>query len=207
MISEGSCDTEDWSNDADHLSLIFSVCDASTSMTRRNHVMLHLNSCPAVSSRSCLFPGCKSSGNVTLHRFPCELPYFEGDFWPNVLEESIKELEKEVEQWKKNTATSETTEGIQADRKNAKKSSASRANKKKPGMPNVANDLFQRLYATMEKHKKLFFVIPLHAGPDINTLPPIMDPDPLLTCDLMDGRWEFSSLLMLVETDVCTLGM
>ena len=26
-----------------------------------------------------------------------ELPYFEGDFWPNVLEESIKELEQEEE--------------------------------------------------------------------------------------------------------------
>jgi len=24
-----------------------------------------------------------------------ELPYFEGDFWPNVLEENIKELEQE----------------------------------------------------------------------------------------------------------------
>jgi len=26
-----------------------------------------------------------------------ELPYFEGDFWPNVLEESIKELDEEEE--------------------------------------------------------------------------------------------------------------
>ena len=41
-----------------------------------------------------------------------ELPYFEGDFWPNVLEESIKELEQEEEERKKeeNTASSETTE-------------------------------------------------------------------------------------------------
>lgn len=31
----------------------------------------------------------------------------------------------------------------------------SRANKKKPGMPNVANDLSQKLYATMEKHKEV----------------------------------------------------
>lgn len=30
-----------------------------------------------------------------------ELPYFEGDFWPNVLEESIKELEQEEEERKK----------------------------------------------------------------------------------------------------------
>ena len=41
-----------------------------------------------------------------------ELPYFEGDFWPNVLEESIKELEQEEEERKKeeNTATCETPE-------------------------------------------------------------------------------------------------
>lgn len=41
-----------------------------------------------------------------------ELPYFEGDFWPNVLEESIKELEQEEEERKKeeSTAASETTE-------------------------------------------------------------------------------------------------
>ncbi|TRY97269.1 hypothetical protein DNTS_020570 [Danionella cerebrum] len=157
-----------------------------------------------------------------------ELPYFEGDFWPNVLEESIKELEQEEEERKKeeNTASSETTEGTQADSKNAKKknnkktnknkSSVSRANKKKPGMPNVANDLSQKLYATMEKHKEVFFVIHLHAGPVINTLPPIMDPDPLLSCDLMDGRdafltlardkhWEFSSLRRCKWSTMCML--
>uniref|UniRef100_A0A3P8WIV3 histone acetyltransferase n=1 Tax=Cynoglossus semilaevis TaxID=244447 RepID=A0A3P8WIV3_CYNSE len=157
-----------------------------------------------------------------------ELPYFEGDFWPNVLEESIKELEQEEEERKKeeNTASCETTEGAQADSKNAKKknnkktnknkSSISRANKKKPGMPNVANDLSQKLYATMEKHKEVFFVIHLHAGPVINTLPPIMDPDPMLTCDLMDGRdafltlardkhWEFSSLRRCKWSTMCML--
>ncbi|XP_078140564.1 CREB binding protein b isoform X2 [Centroberyx gerrardi] len=157
-----------------------------------------------------------------------ELPYFEGDFWPNVLEESIKELEQEEEERKKeeNTASCETPEGAHADSKNAKKknnkktnknkSSVSRANKKKPGMPNVANDLSQKLYATMEKHKEVFFVIHLHAGPVINTLPPIMDPDPMLTCDLMDGRdafltlardkhWEFSSLRRCKWSTMCML--
>uniref|UniRef100_A0A803Y5Q4 histone acetyltransferase n=1 Tax=Meleagris gallopavo TaxID=9103 RepID=A0A803Y5Q4_MELGA len=154
-----------------------------------------------------------------------ELPYFEGDFWPNVLEESIKELEQEEEERKKeeSTAASETTEG---DSKNAKKknnkktnknkSSISRANKKKPSMPNVSNDLSQKLYATMEKHKEVFFVIHLHAGPVINTLPPIVDPDPLLSCDLMDGRdafltlardkhWEFSSLRRSKWSTLCML--
>ena len=38
---------------------------------------------------------------------------------------------------------------------NKNKSSLSRANKKKPGMPNVANDLSQKLYASLEKHKEV----------------------------------------------------
>uniref|UniRef100_A0A8C2I6Z6 histone acetyltransferase n=1 Tax=Cyprinus carpio TaxID=7962 RepID=A0A8C2I6Z6_CYPCA len=157
-----------------------------------------------------------------------ELPYFEGDFWPNVLEESIKELQQEEEERKKeeNTAACETPEGTPGDSKNAKKknnkktnknkSSVSRANKKKPGMPNVANDLSQKLYATMEKHKEVFFVIHLHSGPMVNSLLPIVDPDPLLNCDLMDGRdafltlardkhWEFSSLRRCKWSTMCML--
>uniref|UniRef100_A0A6Q2YMD2 histone acetyltransferase n=1 Tax=Esox lucius TaxID=8010 RepID=A0A6Q2YMD2_ESOLU len=150
-----------------------------------------------------------------------EMPYFEGDFWPNVLEESIKELEQEEEERKK-----EENVGTPGDTKNAKKknnkktnknkSSVSRANKKKPGMPNVANDLSQKLYATLEKHKEVFFVIHLHSPQMANTLPPISDPDPLLTCDLMDGRdafltlardkhWEFSSLRRCKWSTMCML--
>uniref|UniRef100_A0A8C1PY26 histone acetyltransferase n=1 Tax=Cyprinus carpio TaxID=7962 RepID=A0A8C1PY26_CYPCA len=133
-----------------------------------------------------------------------ELPYFEGDFWPNVLEESIKELEQEEEERKReenSTSNESTTKG---DSKNAKKknnkktsknkSSLSRANKKKPGMPNVSNDLSQKLYATMEKHKEVFFVIRLIAAPNSNSLLPIVDPDPLMACDLMDGRDAFLTL-------------
>lgn len=57
------------------------------------------------------------------------------------------------------------------DSKNAKKknnkktsknkSSLSRTNKKKPGMPNVSNDLSQKLYATMEKHKEVLKIFKL----------------------------------------------
>ncbi|KAJ1174143.1 hypothetical protein NDU88_005966 [Pleurodeles waltl] len=135
-----------------------------------------------------------------------ELPYFEGDFWPNVLEESIKELEQEEEERKReeNTSIESIDQVIKGDSKNAKKknnkktsknkSSLSRGNKKKPGMPNVSNDLSQKLYATMEKHKEVFFVIRLIAGPTANSLPPIVEPDPLIPCDLMDGRDAFLTL-------------
>uniref|UniRef100_A0A8C1SGN8 histone acetyltransferase n=1 Tax=Cyprinus carpio TaxID=7962 RepID=A0A8C1SGN8_CYPCA len=141
---------------------------------------------------------------------------------------NIKELEQEEEERKKeeNTAACETPEGTPGDSKNAKKknnkktnknkSSVSRANKKKPGMPNVASDLSQKLYATMEKHKEVFFIIHLHSGPMVNSLLPIVDPDPLLTCDLMDGRdafltlardkhWEFSSLRRCKWSTMCML--
>ncbi|TSK14685.1 CREB-binding protein [Bagarius yarrelli] len=157
-----------------------------------------------------------------------ELPYFEGDFWPNVLEESIKELEQEEEERKReeNSTSSESVDATKGDSKNAKKknnkktsknkSSLSRANKKKPGIPNVSNDLSQKLYATMEKHKEVFFVIRLIAGPNSNALPPIMDPDPLMSCDLMDGRdafltiardkhLEFSSLRRSKWSSMCML--
>ncbi|XP_073429092.1 histone acetyltransferase p300 isoform X2 [Dendrobates tinctorius] len=134
-----------------------------------------------------------------------ELPYFEGDFWPNVLEESIKELEQEEEERKREENTgNESIEVGKGDSKNAKKknnkktsknkSSLSRGSKKKPGMPNVSNDLSQKLYATMEKHKEVFFVIRLSAGPAANSLPPIVEPDPLIPCDLMDGRDAFLTL-------------
>lgn len=37
-------------------------------------------------------------------RSAADLPYFEGDFWPNVLEESIKELDQEEEEKRKQEA-------------------------------------------------------------------------------------------------------
>lgn len=66
---------------------------------------------------------------------------------------------------KPNAMPLRSLQGSQGDSKNAKKknnkktnknkSSISRANKKKPSMPNVSNDLSQKLYATMEKHKEV----------------------------------------------------
>lgn len=63
---------------------------------------------------------------------------------------------------------------------------------------------------------KVFFVIRLIAGPMANALPPIADPDPLMACDLMDGRdafltlardkhLEFSSLRRSMWSSMCML--
>lgn len=43
-----------------------------------------------------------------------ELPYFEGDFWPNVLEESIKELEQEEEERKREENTGHESADVRA---------------------------------------------------------------------------------------------
>lgn len=60
------------------------------------------------------------------------MPYFEGDFWPNVLEESIKELEQEEEERKREENTSNESTDVR-----------------------VSGDLSQKLYATMERHKEV----------------------------------------------------
>lgn len=63
---------------------------------------------------------------------------------------------------------------------------------------------------------QVFFVIHLHSGPMVNSLLPIIDPDPPLACDLMDGRdafltlardkhWEFSSLRRCKWSTMCML--
>ncbi|XP_039277547.1 histone acetyltransferase p300 isoform X2 [Nilaparvata lugens] len=123
-------------------------------------------------------------------RSAAELPYFEGDFWTIVLEESIKE-EEELKQ-------EQSEVGPDGNKKGHKK--AKKSNKKK-STPQTGNDLS----AKMEKHKDVLFVIRLHSVQSAASLAPIEDPDPLMNCDLMDGReaflrmarerhYEFSSL-------------
>ncbi|CAH1390893.1 unnamed protein product [Nezara viridula] len=151
-----------------------------------------------------------------------ELPYFEGDFWPNVLEESIKELDQQEEEKRKQAEAAEAAifslqeeneigpDGKKKGQKKAKKSNKSKANQrksnsKKSNTPQTGNDLSAKIFATMEKHKEVFFVIRLHSAQSAASLAPIQDPDPFINCDLMDGRdafltmarerhYEFSSL-------------
>ncbi|KAG0428589.1 hypothetical protein HPB47_024438, partial [Ixodes persulcatus] len=145
-----------------------------------------------------------------------ELPYFEGDFWPNVLEESIKELDQEEEEKRKaaealaaSAAASEGSqdgepEGTELGEKKGQKSgrnkkankskSNQRKNNKKSSVPHTGNDLSAKIYSTMEKHKEVFFVIRLHSAQAAVSLPAIHDPDLLMQCDLMDGRDAFLTL-------------
>ncbi|XP_063706761.1 CREB-binding protein isoform X2 [Culicoides brevitarsis] len=162
-----------------------------------------------------------------------ELPYFEGDFWPNVLEESIKELDQEEEEKRKQAEAAEaantlslnddseiSADGKKKGQKKAKKSNKSKAaqrkNSKKSNDNQNGNDLSAKIFATMEKHKEVFFVIRLHSAQSAASLAPIQDPDPLISCDLMDGRdafltlardrhYEFSSLRRAQFSTLCML--
>ncbi|XP_019854901.1 PREDICTED: uncharacterized protein LOC100636542 [Amphimedon queenslandica] len=154
-----------------------------------------------------------------------DIPYFEGDFWPNVIEETIKELDQEgmapgalsvdVTIWEKEKerVTQQYGTGSQkADSDKGSKKASSGTKKRKKGSlsnynPLVSGDnLTQKIYQTMGKHKEVFFVA--HLQPPKKTivsLPTTSDPDSLVTCKLMDGygaflnlarenHWEFSSL-------------
>lgn len=139
-----------------------------------------------------------------------ELPYFEGDFWPNVLEESIREMDQEEEEKRRQAealeaaaaavSTDETDigDGKKKGQKKAKKSTKAKAtnrkNNKKSNAPQTGNDLSSKIFMTMEKHKEVFFVIRLHSVQAAASLPPVNDPDPFIPCDLMDGRDAFLTL-------------
>ncbi|KAF0295122.1 Histone acetyltransferase p300 [Amphibalanus amphitrite] len=129
-------------------------------------------------------------------RTPAELPYFEGDFWPGILEESIRELDQEEEEKRKQLEAEEARAAAAAEteiespapdgkkkgaikkqnKKNTKSKTSSKNKSKKSNQS--GNDLSTKVFALMEKHKEVFFV----------------DPDPHIPCELMDGRDNFLSM-------------
>ncbi|OTF78373.1 hypothetical protein BLA29_000387 [Euroglyphus maynei] len=177
-----------------------------------------------------------------------ELPYFEGDFWPNVLEDSIKEIEMEhqkqqqlmdsnksdpsgndktmdddsivemidsVEQKDGDGKMSKESDNSKQHKKNSanKKSNKKQNNRKNNVLSRLKSgpmanqpqtqlspiqqfdaELTSKIFATMEKHKEVFFVVRLHSTQSAASLPPVNDPDNLINCDLMDGRDAFLTL-------------
>ncbi|VDM34683.1 unnamed protein product [Hydatigera taeniaeformis] len=146
---------------------------------------------------------------------PTEIPYFEGDFWPNTLEEILQDLDKEEERRRREEALAETEDddldgsrdrdGGHGDldkrsgkkkakkRKCSKKAGGSTANKRKKldGPVDCNTELTRKVYDTMEKLKEIFFVIRLHKHGATASLPPIVDPDALISSELMDSRDSF----------------
>ena len=66
-------------------------------------------------------------------------------------------------------------------------------------------ELTNKIYQTMEKHKEVFFVIRLHSTQSAASLPPVNDPDSSLNCDLMDGRDAFLTLAREKHYEFSTL--
>ena len=73
----------------------------------------------------------------------------------------------------------ENSKKINKKNQKKKKSIAQRkANQKKPQAG--SSDLTSKVFATMEKHKEVFFTIRLHSAQSAASLSPIQDPDPLM---------------------------
>lgn len=150
---------------------------------------------------------------------PAELPYFEGDYWPNVLEDCIKEFEKEeaerrrelemqqaqandsngdegdddIEEFPNIGGKRKNIKGSQKKHKNKMKSGQYKKSKKSGGTGASGNQLTDKILAAMEKHKEVFFVVRLHSVHSAASLGSVNDPDQLISCELMDGRDNFLS--------------
>lgn len=161
---------------------------------------------------------------------PMSLPYFEGDFWPNVIEDCIREAQNEEQERKRQEEAQQNVDEDEDDdvfhsgdngksKKNSKKKNnlkkANMKSKKKVGSA-TGNEVTDKLYSNFEKHKEVFFTIRLMSRQSELTAEntEINDPDPLMPSDLMDGRdtfltrardehWEFSSLRRAKYSSIC----
>ncbi|PAV63530.1 hypothetical protein WR25_07690 isoform F [Diploscapter pachys] len=158
---------------------------------------------------------------------PMMLPYFEGDFWPNIIEDCIREANTEEAQRVKVEADEgdgeedETGQGTEGGKKKSSKSKknnlkkSNKMNKKKQGSL-TGNEVADKLYSQFEKHKEVFFTIRLVTQQNQLSIQnqPIEDPDPLMPSEMMDGRdtfltrardehWEFSSLRRAKYSTLC----
>ncbi|KAI0986114.1 hypothetical protein GJ496_007518 [Pomphorhynchus laevis] len=144
-----------------------------------------------------------------------QIPYFDGDFWPNVFEDSIKEMEEEERKAKEesevvkdvtctsNTLIAESDDdesmslitsskrcSTQKKKNQVAKSKAQRKQQSKKLA--IGSDLTSKVFATMDKHKEVFFVIRLSDAPStLSDTDDIVDVDSILPSDLMDGRDAF----------------
>eukprot|EP00054_Salpingoeca_dolichothecata_P028111 m.210847 g.210847 ORF g.210847 m.210847 type:complete len:1191 (-) comp26132_c3_seq4:103-3675(-) len=95
-----------------------------------------------------------------------QIPYFDGDFWPGTIEDTLKTL--------------------LADKTGTPKS---RRRSKRPKLASGQIDLKEQLRTVMDKNSDGFFVVMLRA--ELVIARPIVDPDPLMECEIMSDRESF----------------
>ncbi|CAF1467759.1 unnamed protein product, partial [Didymodactylos carnosus] len=126
------------------------------------------------------------------------IPYFEGDFWLNVIEESIEKLDQQEDRREQEIEATTQMEDSDFDDHIEPEDLTDAKNQ----MP-TCRDLMSKIYVTMKKYKKEFFVI--RVGNPMASYPAVNDTDALIQCGLMDTReaflifchsnhYEFSSL-------------
>uniref|UniRef100_A0A7E4UZT3 histone acetyltransferase n=1 Tax=Panagrellus redivivus TaxID=6233 RepID=A0A7E4UZT3_PANRE len=153
---------------------------------------------------------------------PLGLPYFEGDYWPNIIEECIRDAEKE-EHKRRQEEGEDDDDGEAGDgnpkpnAKNGKSKSAKKKSQAKSKNKKItACGVTDKLYRCLDNHKETFFTIRLIPPAEELTIitNKIKDPDTLIASDLMDGRdnflsrardehWEFSSLRRARYSTLC----
>lgn len=121
-----------------------------------------------------------------------EIAFFEGDYWPGIIEEKVKAIKAE----EKESSGATGGKGGKKGSKKGKKTKAKAQSKKgksaaKKGKQNLVQgkeELGDRCLEVLEKHKDVFFVAYLNDPTKIDVTKPIQDPDPDILADLMDGR-------------------
>ena len=94
------------------------------------------------------------------------------------LEEAERLAQQEAEEDEPAEPGTDSKKINQKKQKKKKSLAQRKANQKKPQAE--SNDLKSRVFATMEKHKEVFFTIRLHSAQSAASLNPIQDPDPLM---------------------------
>ncbi|CAM4825751.1 unnamed protein product [Rotaria magnacalcarata] len=136
-----------------------------------------------------------------------DIPYFDGDFWPIMIENNIEKLDQEDRGKQEAEDLDDPIESEHPTELSGKRKSVNTCEKK--NLKKMTNqmlnctDLLSVIFSTMEKYKETFFVIRLHDQTPSH--PAVNDNKDLIECDLMETRtiflrffcdknYEFSSL-------------
>ena len=135
-----------------------------------------------------------------------EIPYFEGDFWPNRLEGTIQDIKNGTGEADEDADGKGDGEGGKKGKKGKKgkskggskrgKANAKKGGKRRPTTSaemDFEDEAMNRLMEEVKKHRDAFFVVQLPRTLD-SLIPMRPDPDKDITCELMDGRDQFLTL-------------